>query len=272
MPAKATAMRYFMAADYSTRLVRRMAAWLSEPRRHALIVLIATVLGMAVTARLGVWQLSRAAQKEILQAALDARSGLPELSMAGLPTDAAAAEAQHYRPVRLRGEVEARGDGVSRQPPDERPPRLLCANALAARPQRRRAGSTRLVTARHAGPQPRTRGADPQRACRSARPDRSRRPGRLFDFAGPAASGVIRQNLALADFSRELGVSLRPWTVLQTDVPGSPADGLLRHWPRPAADVHKHYGYAFQWFALCALMAGLYVWFQLLRPRRQRSA
>ena len=31
---------------------------------------------------------------------------------------------------------------------------------------------------------------------------------------------------------------------------GTPADGLLRHWPPPAADVQKHYGYAFQWFAI----------------------
>ena len=41
-------------------------------------------------------------------------------------------------------------------------------------------------------------------------------------------------------------------------------------WPEPAADVQKHYGYAFQWFALCALILGLYVWFQLIRPRRAR--
>ena len=39
----------------------------------------------------------------------------------------------------------------------------------------------------------------------------------------------------------------------------------------PAADVHKHYGYAFQWFALCALIVGLYVWFQLIRPRRRAA-
>ena len=42
---------------------------------------------------------------------------------------------------------------------------------------------------------------------------------------------------------------------------------VAREWPRPAVDVQKHYGYAFQWFALGALMAGLYVWFQLVRPR-----
>jgi surfeit locus 1 family protein len=46
-------------------------------------------------------------------------------------------------------------------------------------------------------------------------------------------------------------------------------DGLVRDWPAPAADVHKHYGYAFQWFSLSALTLILYVWFQVLRPRRR---
>jgi surfeit locus 1 family protein len=36
--------------------------------------------------------------------------------------------------------------------------------------------------------------------------------------------------------------------------------------------VGKHHGYAFQWFALSALIAGLYVWFQLLRPRLARRS
>ena len=58
---------------------------------------------------------------------------------------------------------------------------------------------------------------------------------------------------------------------LQRDAAGSAGDGLLRQWPPPATDVQKHYGYAFQWFALGALMAGLYVWFQLVRPRLRRA-
>ena len=40
---------------------------------------------------------------------------------------------------------------------------------------------------------------------------------------------------------------------------------------RPAAGVDKHHGYAFQWFALCALTAGLYVWFQIIQPRRRAA-
>jgi surfeit locus 1 family protein len=94
-------------------------------------------------------------------------------------------------------------------------------------------------------------------------------PARLYQFSA-ATSGVIRQNLDPVGFAAESGLTLTPISVLQDDSPATLGDGLLRRWSRPAADVHKHYGYAFQWFALCALMAGLYVWFQLVRPRFRR--
>jgi surfeit locus 1 family protein len=99
-------------------------------------------------------------------------------------------------------------------------------------------------------------------------------PARLYEFS-QAASGVIRQNLELASFAAESGLRLIPYSVLQAASPNAggaaSSDGLLRAWPQPAVDVHKHYGYAFQWFALSALITGLYVWFQLIRPRFQRG-
>ena len=94
-------------------------------------------------------------------------------------------------------------------------------------------------------------------------------PARLYEFDA-AASGPIRQNLDLAAYAGETGLRLLPLSVMQEHTPQDADDGLLREWPRPTLDVHKHYGYAFQWFALCALTAGLYVWFQLIRPWRQR--
>jgi surfeit locus 1 family protein len=93
-------------------------------------------------------------------------------------------------------------------------------------------------------------------------------PSRAFEL-GAAASGPIRQNLDLVALAADLRAPLLPFTVLQTDA-DAPADGLLRHWPAPDSGVQKHYGYAFQWFALCALILGLYVWFQILRPRFRR--
>ena len=105
--------------------------------------------------------------------------------------------------------------------------------------------------------------------CRPPRPSTTA-PGRLYEFEA-GASGPIRQNLDLDAYARETGLLLRPLTVVQEDGQPPPDDGLLRQWPRPAAGVHKHYGYAFQWFALSALILGLYVWFQLIRPRRARQ-
>jgi surfeit locus 1 family protein len=60
-------------------------------------------------------------------------------------------------------------------------------------------------------------------------------------------------------------------TVLQT---GAPSEGLQRDWPPINTGVETNYGYAFQWFSFSALIAILYVWFQIIRrfvaPRRQR--
>ncbi|HKX44290.1 MAG TPA: SURF1 family protein, partial [Burkholderiaceae bacterium] len=105
-------------------------------------------------------------------------------------------------------------------------------------------------------------------------------PAKLFEFSA-AASGLIRQNLDVGAYSSEIKLPLAPLSLQQTDE-GGPADAaamqsaagdaLLRQWPHPAVDVHKHYGYAFQWFAMSALMLGLYVWFQLVRPRLRRVA
>lgn len=251
-----------------------MAGWRADPRRRAVVVLVATLLGMAATGRLGVWQLSRAAQKEALQAQLDSRGTLPPLRVEDLPQDLAQAEAQHHRPVELQGTWKQ--------------------NATVFLDNRQMNGRVGffVLTPLLLGPReavlvqrgwvPRDM-QDRSRVPPIATPTGTVRlrgsiapaPGRLYDFApGETAAGPIRQNLALADHARELGVALRPFTVVQADEPGAPPspDGLLRAWARPAADVHKHYGYAFQWFGLCALMAGLYVWFQLLRPRLQRRA
>ena len=93
-------------------------------------------------------------------------------------------------------------------------------------------------------------------------------PGKLYEFPG-TETGRIRQNLDLASFSAEVGLALPGWTVQQL---GAESDGLLKQWPAASTGVEKHYGYAFQWFALSALIAILYVWFQIVRrfiiPRR----
>jgi len=86
-------------------------------------------------------------------------------------------------------------------------------------------------------------------------------PSRLLEMGRPEA-GVIRQNLDLTQFSAEIQMPTAAVTILQT---GDVGDGLLRDWPPVNMGVEKNYGYAFQWFGLSALLAILYVWFQIVR-------
>jgi surfeit locus 1 family protein len=91
-------------------------------------------------------------------------------------------------------------------------------------------------------------------------------PSRLYDFGG-AEEGPIRQNLDLQAFRQETKLGLLEVTLLQS---GPASEGLLREWPVVASGVEKHHGYAFQWFGLSGLIALLYVWFQIVQPRRQK--
>lgn len=96
-------------------------------------------------------------------------------------------------------------------------------------------------------------------------------PARVYEL-GASLPGRIRQNLLPAEAAQEWSATLFNASLVQTEPDGSPAsDGLSRNWPQVASGVHKHYGYAFQWLALCTLIIGLYVWFQIIAPRRKRS-
>jgi surfeit locus 1 family protein len=94
-------------------------------------------------------------------------------------------------------------------------------------------------------------------------------PSRLYDFGGDQ-TGPIRQNLDLLAFRSETGQDLLEISLLQS---GPASEGLLREWPVVTSGVAKHHGYAFQWFGLSALIALLYVWFQIVQPRyKKRTA
>lgn len=241
----------------------------SSPPRAAW-VLLATLVGVALTASLGAWQLSRAAQKIAIQAALTSRAQLPVLSDADLARDAQAAELQHYRPARLRGRwVADRTVFLENRQMNARVGfYVVTPLQLEGRPEAvlvQRGWVVRDLNDRSLLPEIATPNSLVEVEGLIAPP-----PARLYEFSAVAA-GAIRQNLDLAGFAAETGLRLAPLSLQQHDSAATANDGLLRQWPPPAVDVQKHYGYAFQWFAMSALMAGLYVWFQLLRPRRKRD-
>src|SRR5262245_7956112 len=235
------------------------------------VVLLAAIASVALTLSLARWQLDRAAQKEALEAALEQRAVLPPLSLNGLTKAEQVAPDLPYRRGIVRGTwMPEHTVFLDNRPMDGRPgfyvltPLKLAGQGSAIVVQRGWVG--RDFRDRTHLPSIKTPEGEIVLQGLIAPP-----PGKLYQFSG-ADSGSIRQNLELASFEQEIGTALWPVSFLQADpTDGSPPDGLLRHWPKPGVDVHKHYGYAFQWFALAALIAGLYVWFQVVRPRIQGS-
>lgn len=90
----------------------------------------------------------------------------------------------------------------------------------------------------------------------------------LGEGGNAAALPAIWQNLDYANYEAASGLRVAPLLVLQT----SPQDdGLTRRWARPASGVDKHRGYAFQWYALAAMIAALTVFLSARAWRRQRT-
>jgi surfeit locus 1 family protein len=234
-----------------------------------LLVLLAALAAALATARLGLWQLDRAAQKIALHEARQARGALPPLDAATLARTPQAAAEQAHRRVVLEGRwLAARSVHLDNRQMNGRPGFFLLT------PLQIGADDVVLVQRgwlpRHA--QERTRLAEVVTPEGVVRIEGRIAPAiaRLYEFDA-AASGPIRQNLDVADYARETGLPLRPLVVLQADAAAASAEGLKRQWAPDAPDVSKHHGYALQWFALSALITGLYVWFQLIRPRRRRA-
>ncbi len=233
-------------------------------RRGSIVVLIAAIAAMALTARLGYWQLDRASQKIALQTALDARSIEPPLDDRSLARSSAAAEPQHFRRAVLHGRwLAERTVFLDNRQMDGRvgffvvTPLALdgSGTVLVQRGWVARDFTERAVLPQVPTP---TTPVTIEGAVAAS-------PSRLFEFAA-AGSGAIRQNLDIASFGRESGLDLLPLTIVQHDAAGAAPDGLARHWPPPATDVQKHYGYAAQWFAMAAGIAFLYVWHRFIRP------
>ncbi|KRB42213.1 SURF1 family protein [Acidovorax sp. Root70] len=249
------------------------------------LITLAAVVGMLVTASLGRWQLSRAAQKESLQAMLDARGALPAIDGRTLTDPASTApEAQQalvHRAVELQGRwLPEHTVYLDNRQMQGRPGFFVLTPLQLAGPGAgvvlvQRGWVARNFQDRTQLPPVKTpMGADVRVQGRVAAA-----PSRLYEFQGgnsAQGSSRIRQNLDLAAYRTETGLALAPLTVLQTGPAGEAGDGLQRDWPVVGAGVEKHYGYAFQWFGLCGLIALLYVWFQIvrrfIRPRSQPAA
>jgi len=236
---------------------------IGRPRQFWLVSL-AAVLGIVATLALGQWQMSRAAQKLAIHAEIEQRGTLPPLGTNEL---VAAADTRQvmYRRVVLRGTWDARHIVFL----DNRQMRGV-PGFYVVTPLKLDAGPVVLVergwVQRNFLQRDRLPAVVTPVTPVEVRGRLAPAPAKLYEFSG-AEAGAIRQNLDLTRFKAETGLPLLDLAVQQT---GEPADGLLREWPEIATGIERHYGYAFQWWTLSALIAVLYAWFQFIAPQRKR--
>ena len=233
------------------------------------LMLAVAAMGVAITFSLGLWQLGRAHEKTALQDARTQQSGKEALdgrSLRSGPEEVAQrSELIHRRLVVTGRWLPTHTVYLDNRQMNAKPgffvltPLQIDGTGEVLVVQR--GWAQRSFTDRAALPPVQT---DQERV--EIQGHLAPWPSRLYDFGG-AEAGPIRQNLDLAAYRQETGLKVLEVTLLQS---GEPSDGLLREWPVVASGVEKHHGYAFQWFGLSGLIALLYVWFQIVQPRRPK--
>ena len=267
-----------MKNDYSTEPAPASAGSSppeAGPRRGAgstrsrIVWFFVALVCALLTARFGVWQLSRAHAKLANEALVEERGKMPALAAGELARDPATAATQWQRHITLAGEWDAAHTVfLMNRTMDER------SGFYVMTPLRLPDGGAVVV---QRGWVPRD-DADPMKVPALPTPGG---PVKVFGHAAPwpshwidighGASGPVRQNPELAPFSAEAGLALRPVTVVEDATADNAGDGLRRDWPsgNGGVSVTTNYGYAVQWFAMSIAFLGLYVWLQFIRPRRR---
>lgn len=260
-----------------------------NPRWRRALVLLAALLSVGLTASLGRWQLHRADEKLARQAEVAEREALLPLTNDSLPCDQAAWSGQASRRVVLTGhwlpqhtwlldnramggragfyvvtalQLGGRGSCAS--------PLVLVQRGWVPRHAQDRTQVPAFITP-----------VRPVQLVGRLMPELSRAYSLGSDDLAPSSAMGPRivQNVDIAAVPAQLGRAVLPGVVLQLQPETSESGevfsdssgfSLRRDWPAPAEGVGKHHAYAAQWFAMAALITGLYVWFELISPRRRR--
>jgi cytochrome oxidase assembly protein ShyY1 len=226
-------------------------------RFRLLVALAAGVAAVAVTAALGNWQTRRGDDKAARQARWDA-------ALAAAPARLAAADDLARIAGALPRRVEATGRFVAEATVYVN--RLVdgTAGVQVITPLAVGDGMPWILVnrgwaARGPGDRPALPPAPVPAAPARIEGVAVERVARVLELGEPQRRlGSVWQNVGFEEYEQVSGHAVARFVVQQTSDGG---DGLQRVWPRPDAGVDKHRGYAFQWYALAALLAGLTAWF-----------
>ncbi len=229
--------------------------------KHKLLLLsLAALLLAALGIYLGFWQLGRAAQKETLQATIQSQAGKKTLDQQVL-LDVNDVSSLLYQPVRLTGQWVPQSTVYLDNRQMEGKVGFFVLTPL------RLEGSDKVIVVQRGWAQRNFEQRETVPVVETpsglvqVEGHIALAPSKLYE-PGQSSRQLIRQNLDIALYRKETGLKLLDFTARQT---GATSEGLRRAWPPINFAVEKHYGYAFQWFGLSALVIALYLWFQIFR-------
>ncbi len=237
----------------------KMPASITERWRGAILPAVVIVLLVALMLRLGYWQLQRAHEKEALLAAFAAGDATVE----SVETSSVLADMPRYRKVSLAGRL-LKGPVILLENRflNERPGFDLM---LLFRPER---GPLVLLNQGWVAQPPEKLSVPDGALTVVGRVDVYPRPGMQLGeaFAGvsPASPVWSSPYVDAASLEERLGAVVSP-RVLLMDAPL--VEGPEPHWQPATMPPEKHYGYAFQWFSMAGVLAGIGIWLALRRRK-----
>jgi surfeit locus 1 family protein len=211
---------------------------------------LATIVGVAITLALGNWQLGRGAQKRELKARFEAQAAQPPIHVGAQEL---AASDMDLRRIEARGVFDPRYTVFVDNRIHQGTPGYHVVMPLKIE------GSERYVLV--------NRGWIARPPLRTELPEVRTPPGpvtitgvvvpagRVLELSKEVIEGRIWQNVTIERYRKAMPISIQPFVVRQDS---QLDDALVRVWPAPDFGIEKHYGYAFQWFALAATLAVFY--------------
>ena len=204
---------------------------------------VATVAGVALTAALGVWQLGRAADKEAIAARIGAAA---RDALVALPAAEIRADDVVWRRVTASGRFEPKYAVFI----DNRVQHGVVGYQVVMPLELGASGRFVLVDrgwvaatgARRAPPSVQTPAGTVEVTGLAVVPS-----PRFLELSAQVADGDVWQNLTLERYRQAMPIRIQPVLIRQDNDLG---DGLSRERTAPDTGTGKHYGYAFQWFAL----------------------
>jgi len=234
-----------------------------------LVPALAALAVIVATASLGNWQMRRAAEKQALQTQREAALSDAPIRLGSASLDASALDGRRVvgegtfddsRTVFLDNRTRGGVAGFHVVTPLRLDPSATHVLVLRGWIARDMADRTRLPPLRTPAGPVRVEGL-----AMATLPQ----PMLLGADAAPAQGERIWQHLTLQRYREWSSLAVLPVIVRQTS---GLDDGLVREWAQPGSDVDKHRGYAFQWFAMTAVTAGLWLVFGYLRPGGKRPS